>query len=231
MPINATRYYTVRACWASALPLFDLLQFDLIQTDEAKTLVQQGLQADGEALGGIGGGFVHVGDDDVAAVDVLEAGGDGVALEGGSLVGVDRETGDAVAQAVDFGGGLGIVDCGCAPVPVRGHAKGGGDSACAAFDFLTQMDEVWFAGDAINLAACADDCRDMVLAVVFDIKEIKMRLDLCHACRVAADPALCGKDGGGDALVDQKADQIGVVMPGTGIQRQGNLRRGRSGRV
>ena len=53
--------------------------FDLIQTDEAKALVQQGLQADGEALGGIGGGFVHAGDDDVAAVDVLEAGGDGVA--------------------------------------------------------------------------------------------------------------------------------------------------------
>ena len=115
MPINATRYYTGRACWAPALPLFDL-----IQTDEAKALVQQGLQADGEALSGIGGGFVHVGDDDVAAVDVLEAGGDGVALEGGSLVGVDRKTGNAVAQTADFGGGLGIVDCGCAPIPSAG---------------------------------------------------------------------------------------------------------------
>ena len=84
------------------------------------------------------------------------------------------------------------------------------------------MDNIGLSGDSIDLSSGTDYRRNMILAMIFDVEQIKMGLDDRNANGIMVEPFLGGKNGGRNAVADEKFDEVVVVFPGAGVEGQGN---------
>ena len=62
------------------------------------------------------------------------------------------------------------------------------------YHLAPEVNDIRLTGDAVDSPAFADDRRNMFFPVVFDIKQIKMRLDNRDGLRISNQPFLGGKN-------------------------------------
>ena len=81
------------------------------------------------------------------------------------------------------------------------------------------MDNIRLAGNSVNFSVNADDGRNMLFAVIFNVEQIEVSLDNGQTLRILEQPFFGGKNGCRNLVLNQIFDQLVVKLAGTGIKR------------
>ncbi len=112
---------------------------------------------------------------------------------------------DLVTQPVNFLDGLLIVFRSGISVPMRRNAGRFFYGACAFHNLAPKMDDIRLAGNSIYLSSRTYDGRDVFLAMILYIEQVKVRLDDGKAVGVSIKPSFCSKDRGRNLVLDRNS--------------------------